>query len=461
MGNPEIPYPVRMALGQFVAEMPEALAYFDRPCRYKAAWGGRASAKSWTIARKLLIRGIEGSVRVLCTREIQKSIKKSVHQLLSDQIQLMDLGSCYEILETEIRSKINDTIFSFEGLSTSTIDSLKSYEGYDIVWVEEAQMVSERSWKILTPTIRKSGSEIWITMNPVLETDASYVRFVANPPPNYVGRLVNWRDNPWFNQEMNDERLHCKRNDPDYYPNIWEGQCLPAVEGAIYFRQVQEMERQNRIRNVPYDPLLKVHVVMDIGGDALTAALVQVQASEIRIIEYIEVDHTTIDTFSAILKTRPYNWGRMWVPHDGFAKKLEAKFISTADSMTKLSWDVVPRHEMAEASVEEGIKATAMAFSRMYFDKEKCAAPVPVRPVGAYKYSDLSWRVIECLKRYKRHINPQTEVAGTPVHDPYCHGADTIRYVALNADRMTNESQMIDIYDVQASYPPTDREVGL
>ena len=116
---------------------------------------------------------------------------------------------------------------------------------------------------------------------------------------------------------MNKERLACKKYDPDNYDNIWEGKCRPAVEGAIFFKQIQEAEDNKRIRNVPHDPMLKVHVVLDLGwDDSLSVALVQKQTSEIRIIEYLEFNNTSLDALSAELKRRDYQWGKMWPPHD-------------------------------------------------------------------------------------------------------------------------------------------------
>jgi len=146
-------------------EFPEKLKFLFQPKRYKIAKGGRGSGKSWSFARALLIQGAEKKLRILCTREVQKSIKDSVHKLLADQIQSLGFGGFYEVLENEIRGK-NGTVFTFAGLATHTIESIKSYEGVDRVWVEEGQVVRKRSWDVLIPTIRKPDSEIWVSYNP-------------------------------------------------------------------------------------------------------------------------------------------------------------------------------------------------------------------------------------------------------------------------------------------------------
>ena len=166
-------------------EIPRKLEFLFRPARYKVAYGGRGSAKSWTFAQALLILGSKQKLRILCAREVQKSIKDSVHKLLSDQIKRLGLGSFYQILNTEIRGK-NGTEILFSGLSDQTADSIKSFEGVDIAWVEEAQTVTKRSWDIFRPTIRKAGSEIWVSYNPELDTDATHVMFRRNKPDGAV-----------------------------------------------------------------------------------------------------------------------------------------------------------------------------------------------------------------------------------------------------------------------------------
>jgi len=443
------------------AEFPEQLAFLFEPHDYKIVYGGRSGLKSWNFARALLILGVSKKLRILCTREVQKSIKDSVHKLLGDQIELLELGGNYQVLEKSIRG-INGTDFLFAGLSTQTVESIKSYEGIDIVWVEEAQVVKKRSWDILEPTIRKKGSEIWISFNPILESDETYQRFITNTPEDAVVKFLTFRDNPWHNEILEKRRLHCKQYDPEGYKNIWEGLCRPAVEGAIFYNEIQAAEAENRIRNVPYDPMLKVHLVLDLGYDAIGCALVQKLMSEIRIIEYVEVTQTELTVFSSYLKQRPYNWGRIWLPHDGFAKKLEAEGKSSYSILKAQGWDVAPKKEVVIlSSVEEGIRVTRTKFGQMYFDKNKTAAlKTPKETMDKFNPTDRHWRFIESLKRYKRHINETTEVVGSPVRNPSKHGGDVIRYVALNADKMTNENEKIFIPS-GVTYAPRDSVIGI
>lgn len=398
------------------AKFPSKLEFLFEPHRYKIAYGGRGSGKSWGFARALLISAANRPLRILCCREIQKSIKQSVHTLLTDQIQALGLGGFYEILEAEIRGK-NGSQFSFTGLATNTVESIKSFEGCDIAWVEEAQTVSKKSWDILIPTIRKEGSEIWVSFNPDLDTDDTYQRFIVNKPDNAAVVKINWSDNPWFPRTLEEERLHSKATNPDY-DNIWEGNCKAAKDGAIYANEIREAQENGRVTNVPYDPTLKVHVVMDLGwNDSMTIILVQRGVSEARIIGYIEDDHRTLDSYSSQLKSLPYNFGQMYLPHDGQSKDFKHG-TSAEEIMRRNGWDVriVPKSD-----IEHGIRIARMNFHRVYFDKSVT-------------------RLLECLKNYRRTINSATNEPGAPLHDEYSHGADAFRYMSISLDGMKNES---------------------
>ena len=166
------------------AQFPVKLACLFEKSRYKVLYGGRGGAKSWGVARALLILGAKKPIRVLCAREFQTSIKDSVHKLLCDQIEALGLLGFYEITQASIRGS-NGTEFAFAGLKNN-VANIKSFEGVDICWVEEAQTTSRLSWNILIPTIRKQDSEIWITFNPELESDETYQRFVLNPPSDCI-----------------------------------------------------------------------------------------------------------------------------------------------------------------------------------------------------------------------------------------------------------------------------------
>jgi len=406
------------ASSEINADFPAKLKPLFRPHRYKVLRGGRGGAKSWGIARALLILGASRKLRILCTREVQKSIRDSVHKLLCDQIQSLGYGTFYEPQQTVIRG-LNGTEFIFAGLSDQTAESVKSFEGVDIVWVEEAQAVSDQSWMILIPTIRKDGSEIWVSFNPELDTDPTWVRFVENTPPDAVVIEMSYRDNPWFPEVLEKERQHALATLPKAeYDNIWEGKTRPAAKGAIYAAEIADAQTDKRIGNVPYDPLLKVHVVFDLGwNDAMAISLVQRSTSEIRVIEYLEDTHKTLDYYSGVLREKRMNWGQVWLPHDGVAKDYKSG-KSAQEIMLALGWDVriVPKMD-----VESGIKLARMTFPRCYFHKAKTE------------------RLVACLKNYRRHISQTTNEPSQPLHDAYSHGADNFRYLCISADHMSND----------------------
>jgi phage terminase large subunit len=400
------------------AQFPDWAEGLFKPCRYKVLHGGRGSGKSWAIARALLIQAASSKNRVLCTREVQKSLKDSVHALLWDQIQALGLGLFYTVLDAEIRGR-NGSQFLFAGLQQHTVESIKSFESADKCWIEEAQSVSDKSWDVLIPTIRRPGSEIWLSLNPQLESDPTYKRFIASPPPGAWVQQVNWDANPWMPPELQDERLHAMATmKPEKYAHIWEGRCMPAVDGAIYFDEVARAEEEGRITRVPPDRFLKTHAIFDLGwNDAMTVVIVQRRASELRVIDYIEDSHKKLSDYSDMLKAKPYNWGKVWLPHDGFSR--DFKTGKSAEEMMKaLGWKVA---RVPSMDIEGGIKAAREVFERVYFDKERTE------------------RLVECLKRYRRNIGVKSGEAGAPLHDEFSHGADGFRYLALCADQLTND----------------------
>lgn len=397
-------------------DMPAWAHKLTIPSRYKVAYGGRAGSKSWTFARALLLDGLQRPGRILCARETMKSMADSVHELLSKQIQAMNLGGRYQVLANEIRAIGIDTEFGYAGLRQQGVVNLKSWEGARRCWVEEAQVVTKKSWDVLTPTIRAPGSEIWMGLNPELDTDYTYSEFVVNPQPDSIVIPVNWRDNPWLPPEMDKERRAKLARDPEGYKVIWEGECRSAVEGAIYGREIDQLQRDRRFTRVPYDPLLPVHTIWDLGwNDQMVIILVQRLASEIRIIGVIMDNLRTLQSYVAELNLLGYVWGTDWLPHDGKAKNTHTgkSTKEMLEGLGRRSVEIVP-----DIGVQPGIEATRMLFPRLIID------------ISA---QDL----LNSLKRYRRHQN----TAGTftsPIHDDASHGADAVRYLAVVAEQLRN-----------------------
>lgn len=221
------------------ANFPEAFRYLFTPSRYKAAYGGRGSAKSWSIAEALILLAVSPSIlfpntekiRVLCTREIQNSIKESVHKLLSDTIERLKLSHIFVVTNSSIVCH-NGSEFIFMGLLRN-VDQIKSTEGINICWVSEAHNVSNESWDILLPTIRAANSEIWTDFNPKYEFDPTYQRWVVNAPSNCISRLVNYTDNPYFPDVLRKEMEHDKKHDFKLYEQKWLGKPM-GMGGRVW-----------------------------------------------------------------------------------------------------------------------------------------------------------------------------------------------------------------------------------
>ncbi len=402
------------------AQFPKKLKPIFDPYRYIILKGGRGGMKSWSVARAHLIRGAEQAKRVLCTREVQRSIKDSVHRLLADQITALGLNYHYEVLQNEIRGR-NGTMFSFSGLSDQTIDSIKSFEGASDCWVEEGQGVTKRSWSILIPTIRAPDSQIWVTFNPDLDTDETWVRFIENTPPNTLIIDIGWQDNPWFPAVLEQERLHLQRTDPIAYENVWEGKPRAAAEGAIYAPEMQRLATDGRVRNIPADPMLKTHTIWDLGfNDATAIICVQRNMSELRVVNYLEGTHRTMLEYANDIKARGYNNGSAWIPWDGSEDRYKLTDPTTSPEGILRKLGLSPR-VVPKIGVEDGIKKARMVFPRCYFDTANTV------------------RLRECLKRYKRGIPPSTNEPAGPMHDEFSHGADAFRYLAVVADMIGND----------------------
>jgi hypothetical protein len=229
--------------------LPSKLGFLLESSRYKIIHGGRGAGKSWSVARVLLLLGAEKPLRILCAREFQNSLAERVHRLLAEQVEELQLSGVYTVRKAAITGA-NGTSFVFAGLRRN-ISNIKSFEGADIVWVEEGQTVSKRSFDILIPTIRKPGSEIWVTFNPDLEEDDAWQRFVVWPQPNSVVQQMNWRDNPWFPPPLRGEKDHLKERDLVAYDNVWEGGCRSHVAGALWTKEIFEANREARPETEP------------------------------------------------------------------------------------------------------------------------------------------------------------------------------------------------------------------
>jgi len=215
-------------------ETPRVFVPLLKPSRYKGAWGGRGSGKSHTFAELLIERALMERTDAVCVREVQKSLAQSVKKLLESKIEALGVGSAFGVKQDYIGTPYGGRII-FQGMQNHTADTIKSLEGYDIAWVEEAQSLSQRSLDLLRPTLRKPGSELWFSWNPDQPTDpVDALLRGTDPPPNSVVVKANYRDNPWLPQVLRDELQYDQKRDPDKFAHVWLGEYQRNSEARVF-----------------------------------------------------------------------------------------------------------------------------------------------------------------------------------------------------------------------------------
>ena len=214
------------------------------PARYKGAWGGRGSGKSHVFGDLAIARSLTSKVDIVCIREVQRTLGQSVKKLLEAKIGAMGLGHRFNIQERRIESDLGGLI-TFEGMQNHNAESIKSLEGYDVAWVEEAQSLSQRSLDLLRPTIRKPGSELWFSWNPNFDSDPVDALLRGDsPPPDSVVVKANYRDNPWLPDVLKQELEYDQRRDPDKFAHVWLGEYQRNSEARVFKNwRVEEFDR--------------------------------------------------------------------------------------------------------------------------------------------------------------------------------------------------------------------------
>lgn len=397
---------------QINIDIPKAFLGILKPKRYKIYYGGRGGGKSHVIARYLLLSGMKKKSRFLCARELQGSIQDSVHKLLSDIISNDEgLRAFYTVQKATITGK-NGSEFLFKGLKHN-ITEIKSTEGVDKSWVEEAEKVSASSWETLIPTIRKEDSEIIVSFNTKNTTDPTYERFIKNANDDMLVRKVSWRDNPFFPEVLNKERLALKEIDEESYMHIWEGEPDTRRNGAVYAKQITQARENNRITIVPYDPSCEVFTAWDLGyGDATAIWWCQYVGRELRWLDYYENSGEQLDHYVQIVKSKPYNYDTHYLPHDGGHGNIRGESVSNQLFTMGLKNIVLEREQDINAGIE--LLRQTLAFS--VFDKEKTHEGIKALESYHYEWDDNR-------QSFKK----------SPLHDWSSNGADSARYAARAA----------------------------
>ncbi len=399
------------------------------PARYKGAHGGRGSGKSHFFAEKLVEdcaaapgeSGGEG-MRAICIREVQKDLAQSSKLLIESKIQKFGLGEAqgFKVFKDLIEVP-GDGIMIFKGMQDFTADSIKSLEGFRRAWWEEAQTASAFSLNMLRPTMRAPGSELWFSWNPRRRTDAVDVMLRGAELPTGA-RVVraNWRDNPWFTAELEQERVDFLRMQPEQYDHIWEGGYATVLEGAYFARDLALAKEQGRIGRVTPDPLMALRAFIDLGGtgaraDAFAVWIAQFVGLEIRVLDYYEAVGQPLAAHLEWLRSRGYTPERLqiWLPHDGLTHDriipmtFEGAFRSAGYTVT-----TVPNQGAGAA--KQRIEAARRLFPSMWFNEETTEAG----------RAALGW--------YHEKRDPNRGIGLGPEHDWASHGSDAFGLMAVS-----------------------------
>ena len=416
------------------AETPRIFKPLLSPSRDKAIYGGRSSMKSHFFGTRSVVSSVKRrGTRIVCIREVQKSLKESAKRLIELKIESLKAPG-FRVLNDEIVTP-GGGIIIFTGMNDHSAESIKSLEAFDISWVEEAQTLSERSLMILRPTIRKEGSERWWSWNPRKKSDPVDAMFRGNnpdvknwtPPPDSIIIESNWRHNPWWSSTLEADRRYDELNSPDTYQHVWEGDYIGVQKGAYFASQLAAARREGRIGRMARDQLLSIQTIWDIGGtgaraDARAIWVAQFIGREIRVLNYRETVGQELSEDVKWLRDNGYEGCHCILPHDG----------ATFDRVSRVSYEsalkdagfkvqVIDNQGAGAASLR--IEAARRLFPRIWFNEERCQAGLDA----------LGW--------YHEKRDDIRQIGLGPEHDWSSHGADAfgLMCVAYEEPRLKAE----------------------
>lgn len=346
------------------------------PARYKGAHGGRGSGKSHFFAEYIIESHImDQNQSTVCVREIQKSLDQSVKRLLESKIEELNAGFYFEIQENKIISKHGKGLIIFQGMQNHTADSIKSLEGYDRAWVEEAQTLSQLSLDLLRPTIRKPGSEILFSWNPRYKTDPVDILLRKNAPPDTVVVQANWSDNPWFPDVLRKEMEFDFDNDPDKAEHIWNG-AYGSSQGAILARWIGKARRDGRINNrVGFDVLgMPIEVSADLGfRDTASFWYWQRVPGGFNLLKYDGDSGLDADEWIPRIQENIKSLGKLgkiWLPHDSRAKTFQSRHTTMERFIEAFGLEYVGL--VPQSKKQDQINAARAIIDRCAFHGELC-----------------------------------------------------------------------------------------
>jgi phage terminase large subunit len=396
------------------------------PARYKGAYGGRGSGKSHFFGGLLIEEALawpgdfgEG-MKSICIREVQKDLAQSSKALLEAKLNGYGLGdrAGFKVYR-DVISLPGDGIITFKGMNDYTAESVKSLEGYDRAWWEEAQTATMHSLNLLRPTIRKPGSQLWFSWNARRKTDPVDVMLRgAERPTGSTVVTANWRDNPWFTDELEQERLDCLRMQPDQYDHIWEGGYITLAEGAYFAKQLALARTENRIGRVAGDDLMTTRAYWDIGGtgakaDACAVWIVQFVGQSINVLNYYEAVGQPLATHVAWLRSKGYEKALCVLPHDG-ATNDKVHQVSYESALRQAGFEVRVVPNMGAGAANARIEAVRRVFPSIWFNADTTEAGRDA----------LGW--------YHEKRDEARGIGLGPDHDWASHGADAFGLMAVD-----------------------------
>jgi len=404
------------------------------PARYKGAWGGRGSGKSHFFAGKLIEDclaepGESGEgMKAICIREVQKDLAQSSKALIEAKLRDFGIGESQgfkvfrEVIETP-----RDGLIIFKGMQDYTAESVKSLEGYKRMWWEEAQTATSHSLNLLRPTIRAPGSELWFSWNARRKTDPVDVMLRgAELPTGAQVVKANWRDNPWFTPELEQERLDCLRMQPDQYDHIWEGGYITIASGAYFAKGLAQARVDGRIGRVSADPLMTLRAYWDIGGtgakaDACAIWIAQFIGKEVRVLDYYERVGQPLASHIEWLRSSGYCKALCVLPHDG-ATNDKVHQVSYESALRSAEFEVRVVPNMGTGAANQRIEAVRRLFPSIWFNE---VTTEPGRDA-------LGW--------YHAKQDEKRGIDLGPDHDWASHGADAFGLMAVDYLRQPTSS---------------------
>lgn len=367
--------------------------------------------------------GGEGLFSV-CMREVQKDLKQSAKRLIEQKLIHHELGEAdgFKVYEDCIKTP-GDGLIIFKGMNNYTADSIKSLEGAKRAWWEEAHTATTKSINLLRPTMRAPGSQLWWSYNPTLETDAVDVMCVGSErPSDMVVVTANWRDNPWWTEELERERTDLLRMQPEHYKHIYEGDYQRVFEGAYFARQL--IDAEERICKLPFDPLLPILTFHDIGGpgakaDYYSIVVAQFVRQSINVLDHYNAQGMAIGDHVDWMRSKGYGPGQkrrtgahIRLPHDGLHQKGPYKEVTWEKAWREAGFEASTRDNDGAGAPMLRVEAVRKLFPRIWFNED--TTKVLRRQLG----------------RYRPHIGPDQQDHG-PLHDDASHDAEAFGMMCL------------------------------